>query len=164
MDKGNNMSALNDYVKAKKELVASGRKIIGEAGLALLEKYPELETITFTGYTPSFNDGDPCTFTTGEIYGTPSKLYTDSLKSKEELEQDEEEDEDEYEQEYNEFDCDFEDFLNKKHKSFKKDFQNFVDCIYEMSDLLPGIFDNEYGFKVIISREKLIVEDYDCGY
>jgi len=28
----------------------------------LFEKYPEMESFAFVGYTPSFNDGDPCTY------------------------------------------------------------------------------------------------------
>lgn len=34
----------------------------------MFAKYPELKTISWTQYTPYFNDGDPCTFRANTEY------------------------------------------------------------------------------------------------
>lgn len=39
-----------------------------EAGADFFVKHPEVKTISWTQYVPTFNDGDPCEFTLGEVY------------------------------------------------------------------------------------------------
>jgi hypothetical protein len=39
-----------------------GKAAIGAAFRSFFEKYPEVDHIQWTQYTPHFNDGDPCTF------------------------------------------------------------------------------------------------------
>lgn len=34
----------------------------------VFETYPDVKNVTWTQYTPSFNDGDPCTFRSGHTY------------------------------------------------------------------------------------------------
>lgn len=47
---------------------ATGRDALGKAFDQLFREYPEIKAITWTQYTPYFNDGDPCVFHPNDIY------------------------------------------------------------------------------------------------
>jgi hypothetical protein len=66
---------MNDYQKARKEIKRLHKEASGLAKTTLLEgldklfkKHPEVGGVTWTQYTPSFNDGDPCTFRSNHCY------------------------------------------------------------------------------------------------
>ena len=44
------------------EMKQTGRKLFSEASQNLFDKYPTLESFSWTQYTPYFNDGDVCEF------------------------------------------------------------------------------------------------------
>lgn len=56
------------YEEAKARFVAEGKEALLEAFREFLAKYPQVHMITWTQYTPYFNDGEPCTFRAGEWY------------------------------------------------------------------------------------------------
>lgn len=70
---------MSDLLKSLKEKTAEINKIrtdlvkelqpkFGEIFLPILTKYPQLQAITWTQYTPHFNDGEPCEFNVGDLY------------------------------------------------------------------------------------------------
>lgn len=65
------ISKLQAAQKALAEAIAeigkSGKKAGHEYFKPLFEKYPDLESFSWTQYTPYFNDGDSCTFGTHDI-------------------------------------------------------------------------------------------------
>ena len=137
---------IDKYKKAKQELIESCKETLIEAFKEFLEKHKDkIDSASFVGYTPSFNDGDPCTFGVGSI----------DLKDKNK-------DDDYswlcvYDTEY----CD--------DKKLCADIEKLEKLISELEDVLPSAFNNEYGFRAIFTlkdcaKNKIVVEDYDCGY
>ena len=68
-----NMSKVNELlenaISFKKELdntmqaaFEKGKALLSEALKAIFEEYPQIESISWTQYTPYFNDGDSCEF------------------------------------------------------------------------------------------------------
>lgn len=47
---------------ARKELKEAGTGVLKDLLAPLFEKFPEVAAVSWTQYTPYFNDGDPCTF------------------------------------------------------------------------------------------------------
>ncbi len=52
---------------AQAQIMELGRQAMSEGLKGLFEEYPFLGAIAWAQYTPYFNDGDPCVFSTGEI-------------------------------------------------------------------------------------------------
>ena len=83
-------------------------------------------TYYFLGYTPSFNDGDPCTFTTylqEELYDDEGEYIGDA-------------------------------------PSYEK-----LDILFGSipNEILSQIY-NDWGFRLVLTKNGIEVEDYDCGY
>lgn len=53
--------------KARDQVRKAGGEAFYEEFKPLFEKYPEVETVSWTQYTPYFNDGDTCEFGVHEI-------------------------------------------------------------------------------------------------
>lgn len=63
------MSKLEEYRALKKELSDKIMELVFEEAKSLVfDPYPEVNSIAFFMYTPSFNDGEPCENTMGEVY------------------------------------------------------------------------------------------------
>lgn len=57
------LQELRQELKLLREGMKENRaKVVFEVLKPLFEKHPEVEAISWHQYTPSFNDGDPCTF------------------------------------------------------------------------------------------------------
>lgn len=63
-------SELNQMVADfEKEIeLCDGKNLVHRALVPLFEKYDNITSIEFTAFTPSFNDGDPCTFNSYHSY------------------------------------------------------------------------------------------------
>ena len=59
---------LNAIQKLENEAKERGCNLITNTFEKLFAEYPGLHRIHWTQYTPSFNDGDPCYFSLGEIW------------------------------------------------------------------------------------------------
>lgn len=67
---------MNDRLKALKENLQTLREkakleyqaALKEAAKEIFEKYPKLESFSWTQYAPYFNDGDECVFRVNEVY------------------------------------------------------------------------------------------------
>jgi len=64
----------DQYYKA---LQAEGSDAIIEECQAFFEKNPDIKALGWLQYTPSFNDGEPCTFGVGELHVTTEDNYED---------------------------------------------------------------------------------------
>ena len=63
MTLNNKMAELNAKMAAvRKQFQEEGQQLFGEAVKEIFEQYPILETVSFNGYVPYFNDGDTCVF------------------------------------------------------------------------------------------------------
>ena len=79
------MSVMTKYTEAKKKMKAALEKanaIVKEAFLEasneVFNKYPNIESFSWTQYTPYFNDGDECTFSAQTEY--PQLTFTDGTE------------------------------------------------------------------------------------
>ena len=79
------MSVMTKYTEAKKKMKAAleqANAIVKEAFLEasneVFNKYPNIESFSWTQYTPYFNDGDECTFSAQTQY--PQLTFTDGTE------------------------------------------------------------------------------------
>jgi hypothetical protein len=68
-----NLSELNQTIETKLEEVnrliqEEGKKVLGEAFKEFFAANPAVKAIKWTQYTPYFNDGDPCEFSSNASY------------------------------------------------------------------------------------------------
>lgn len=96
------------------------------------------QAIVWGQYTPSFNDGDPCVFSLTEIYCISKGFSEDDLKEP--------------------YDYDSEDYDFDQSEETSQ-LINFLD---NNSAMLEDMFGNDVV--VYATPEKIIVEEYDCGY
>lgn len=120
------------------EIKKSAKALFKEASATLFEEFPVIEEFRWTQYTPYFNDGDTCTFSSNHSYARV--VFNDST----------EEDEDDYDNEgYDESTP-----LHKKAgKAVEKFLGNFDD-----DDMLSMFGDH---VKVSVTKKGIEVEDYD---
>lgn len=52
----------------RREVMDYSKDVFGTAIKAILTKYPAIQEISWTAYTPSFNDGDPCYYRSQHDY------------------------------------------------------------------------------------------------
>ena len=63
--------------KLRKEAKEKVESIFKTAALELFVKHPVLKSISWTQYTPYFNDGDPCYFSSRHAYATIKFVTSD---------------------------------------------------------------------------------------
>jgi hypothetical protein len=142
------MSFVQSYNEAKsRELVAKNqcrdlfKEALKESVKPVFEKFDKVTSISVWGYTPSFNDGDPCRF----------NMNTEDCEINEiNLDDDESEDSEFSYEETSEI----QKYVAEQLSAFDED------------EWESGF--NEYGFKVTFSvhdgEVHIEEEDYDCGY
>lgn len=128
------------------------------AALDTLFAFPEVEAVRWSQYTPSFNDGDPCVFSTGQFY---VKLVGVEEGG---------ENEDGYFTEY----CIDRHFTkvdgveytwrdNRQHPIAKA-----LDAAFDYNPVKAYLHALEEAFsdpaEIVATRDGFHVEDYDCGY
>lgn len=158
------------YLELSKATKAIGEEHTNDILFGAFEQVREVskdvEFIVIQGYTPSFNDGDPCTFT----YSVMVNDVTDYVelgqhttkyrgKTKEEVEA-EGEDWDEYVQN---------DVSERMENIDYRKMGKLVSDIFDpLHNLLLENFDSEFGFEIILIHNDgefdIKVLSYDCGY
>lgn len=78
------LAKIQETQREYQELLASqGQELIAALAADMFEKNPGLLTVKWDQYTPSFNDGDPCTFSIHEPRVKFTKEFYDSLTEEE---------------------------------------------------------------------------------
>lgn len=146
------MSKVAEYQELRKiadEAIEKAGLIFKEAIVEAIKpvfdnSYGRLNEVRVHGYTPSFNDGDPCTF----------RMNTDDCKVNgyDGYEDDVDEDED---------------FLGSDDTSSVQESVSDALSVFDDDDWEAAF--NSYGFEVVFTKEddgsiSLTEEDYDCGY
>lgn len=139
---------------------------------AFFEKYPQVKTICWNQYIPSFNDGEPCEFSIGEIYFTPTLLEDLPEEWDYEFFEDYEEEVsegapfstgDKYERDENGRYISTETFRDPRMtEEMAKDMASMA-AIIQQND---GLIESAYGSNafVYISKDKVVTGDWDCGF
>lgn len=118
--------------------------MIKEETKPLFEKYPELK-MGYTSYVPGFNDGDPCEYTfNGVMSYIPNTSWDDLDYDDEQL--------------FRYEDYDSADFLTEPKEV--RDFCNTLASLPE--EVLRSVFGTDV--LVVIDKNGITVEEYDCGY
>lgn len=142
------MSKMNDYLKHQKainELTQNhGEEMIQELFERLFSSTSALDVVFIYGYTPGFNDGDPC------YHRQYVEVGSDEVNERIE--------------EYLDI-LDEDESYNDNLSSDEAD--EIVSSIDELSDLFEQIYDTD--FYVIARRAEdgsieIHIGDYDCGY
>jgi hypothetical protein len=136
-----------------KEVQENGEKILKEAFKEFFDKHPEVESLRWNQYTPGFNDGDPCTFTVGELM-----FRTYDMKKIADGEADKPE-ETYYEDDDDCYDCSY---GNEYDPVLKQDIRNLSENLSDAEDILLKVFDD--NMQITVTRENITAEEYDCGY
>lgn len=114
---------------------------------AVFVAYPDLQTMTIIGYTPGFNDGDPCTHGQNDVYLNGVNKYGDTT--------DEDDDKDEYSAPKPE-----------PVKFSKAAYATIGAIVAGMADDLHMAFETNWKLKIHRNGDSIEYdqEDYDCGY
>lgn len=158
-----------EELQAKIDEVDNKRKQLNEELFTLikqhifstLDKYPEFVGVRWTQYIPAFNDGEPCVFRVCE----PSYL----------VEVDEDDDEGEWieidDSNYEVIDSySFDYSWNGDSRVYKnaadKEKVELLRAIYSALQTVEDECQEQFGnnAEVIILHDRVIVNDYDCGY
>lgn len=136
------------------ERLSEEMKIKASEGISkIFEIYPEVSAVSWTQYTPGYNDGDVCENTIGEIYifkGNVSEELVQEIANNPY-----------YPEEYDEEDELWKDVeIIPYSDASAKSINNFINTI---SDELEKIYDTNNS--IVLSRDHgTVVEEYDCGY
>lgn len=156
--------AQSDYKAATAGLGAELKEFLK----GLIAQFPELEAISWTQYTPGFNDGDPCYFQLGEIYVAFKGLNAEDEKNEESWNA-------RLEEVFGSTDYgyDTEAYVEGrelylwgaycKNEAFNKAFNDLETELRNAKKLLESEFGD--GVQVfVLSSGKVVVEYYECGY
>lgn len=138
-----------ETIQAK--LKETNGEIVRECLAEFFAKYPHVEAVRWTQYTPYFNDGDACVFSSGHNDYPSAKLRSDAS------DEPGAENEEEFEEVY--FPYDFEKYSQeeKAKHAWKKELIEALGQFTD-SDMLAMFGDHA---QVTITRDKLEVEEYD---
>lgn len=137
----------------------------------LMANNPMLEAMRWHQYTPSFNDGEPCEFSIGELEFKFSDNINSEANNKAEYSDDEDSDDDSNSGFYDSYSID--DFLEKKtdilnHKEMSvlkkaiKDANKVFSKLCEMESQLETMFGT--NMEITVTKDGIETENYDCGY
>lgn len=140
----------NHYKKIIDELALSDKEtktLLQEGLLDLKNRYPMLDRFAVRGYTPSFNDGDACTFSL--------EIFINNLDELDILEDDEDDEEEVEVIDYNA------DMSRNDARA----------CDAFITKYLSTLIEKKYvdDFQIVFTytstgEVSIDVEDYDCGY
>jgi hypothetical protein len=129
--------------KLRKEAKEKVESIFKTAALELFVEYPVLKSISWSQYTPYFNDGERCYFSSNHSYA--------AIKFVESDESQDEDEEDEYQEGFDK------DSVTPKQLKAGNAAEKFLDNFDD--DDMENLFGD--GVKVIITKDGIEVEDYD---
>ena len=147
---------LNKLVELKKQYREAVRKdaqpFIEEAVKQFFDKHGDVvKAVRLRGYTPGFNDGDPCVFSLREL---ELKLKKEALEA---YGDDTYEDDSYWEDRYT-------NAWKAQSKETRDDFEAMSRAFNAIDDALELIYNSE-GFELVMTAKGIEVDlDYDCGH
>lgn len=145
--------SLQDFAKqiqkVRKEAQDQGRQLIKQEANTLFEKFPDLQYICWTQYTPYFNDGDTCVFRFHGAQAYAANIPTEPVALYQEQDYRELENKCNLGQYFKEpFDAN----LNTAVKEFSKSLDNLGDILQD------ALGDHCY---VVVTRNAIRVDEYE---
>jgi len=154
-----NFNELTAKIAAKRaELDALQKKFIEtlKSEFALATKFFFEETgvqaVIWNQYTPSFNDGEPCTFSLGDAVFVMHDFDSNELQSANDYE-----DDDLYGT------IPYSTFLDTNDHELSGACKSFNELLSSLSDVLESMF-GSYGTTVYLTKDGTFEAEYDCGY
>lgn len=147
----------NKAIAANAGRKEAAQKNVNEVLSVLFAEIPSLDQIRVRGWTPGFNDGDPCTHIQEVAVGDydPWGTFDDN---------DEDEDEDEEDGEKSKDDQDVNDEDHPEHLAYKKAHK----IVEALDDDFATLFNTNFELSISRSDAKLGFtiheDDYYCGY
>jgi hypothetical protein len=126
---------------------------------------PQIKSVTWTQYSPHFNDGDACTFNVNEVFFATDENKDFGVYRDEEDEEDYDEDEDEggevAERDENFFSGTFyslktQKFLTKEQIAMCKKLDELISC---NEDTMESMFGD--GYVIVLRADGIETQDYD---
>lgn len=130
------------------KIKAEGAKALKEYFKVKFAENPDILAARITGYVPGFNDGDPCTFSLEDV------MFKVAGHDGSYSEEDEDEDDDSIVRW-----CDVWDLRDNPVRVSVEDINNTIGGYWEILNKAFG--DN---FRITVTPEKIVVDDYDCGF
>lgn len=149
--------SLEDLSKQIQDIKAqaqkTGKDLISKAAKVLFKKYPELQAIYWTQYTPYFMDGDECVFSVNSIMGYAGELPKDDEGETIDLNE-------VFSEEYHNLG----EYIYPEEKAYKNpalvaDFDDFVSAIKAAEDVMRDAIGDHCS--VLITRDGITVEEYE---
>lgn len=141
---------LSDFKKVKEDFLKQSRQVLAGEFKEFFDKYPAIDAVRWTQYTPHFNDGDVCEFSR---YGFDARCGGNAKNASEpgdeELISGHQADEDGF---YEYWDVDDKTTLGKALKELNKQFSG-------ADDVFKSAFGD--GVQVVATRRGFTVEDYE---
>lgn len=141
---------LDEYNKLRAEFQERGKKVLKDSFKGFFDANPKIRAVSWTQYTPYFNDGEPCTFSVHDMWALDKKGYNEWK------------DNGGYAEEYSVAsnwaygEPEGDDRLTAKER---KSVQDFLALVHKLPD---DLFEDMFGdhVEVIATREGFEVEEY----
>jgi hypothetical protein len=147
------MSAL-EKLNGSVEKLANLRKELESTLVKTLQEFiaesPEIVALGWYQYTPSFNDGDACTFTLGDVHVRLAPAEG------EKYEDEDSEDGLEGEGWYEEYQL-----RSEGPTGLHEKVEKLSEALNELENVLNGMFGDA---TIIVTSDGILTEEYDCGY
>jgi hypothetical protein len=146
-------NSLDDLIDLKdayeKKVSECGKELLKKEFRNFFEATPEVESVRWTQYTPSFNDGDPCVFQMGEL----------QYKSAEREVTEENEDEDDGDEDGEGFrGCYWYNGKSDVSKDTQKKLEKLENLINRTQDVMELVFGD--GVEITASQDGFETEEY----
>lgn len=141
----------NEFEKTKKEISDKFEGEVTKVVNSLFEKHSDLYGIRWTQGTPSFNDGEPCTFNVHDLEFFTCDQYKE-IKKDSEISDDDVLNED------------WEEVSYKPDNELEKDLKKLQDLLQDLSDFCEGVFGNGAEITYIRDKEEPIIGDFYMDY
>jgi hypothetical protein len=153
------LDKLSSLQEEKKQLEKDAIALLKGTLQQLLKDIPELEGVRWSQYIPGFNDGEPCEFSVNELEVKFAGISEADCNSIESLTGET----DGYGPIAEQIDILQYAVLKEKYgdKLFKY-LEKVNDTIYDLEDSLQTAFGD--NARVVVTKDGIEVEEYDCGY
>lgn len=144
-------------LKAAQDRLTEEAKEAMKTGLAsLFARFPVIGSIQWTQYVPVFNDGEPCVFTVGEV-----EFHPDGGDGGEDSQLS-------YYQEYvkNEATGHYDPTNNYRDPRMTPALEAAMRSVERFFSYNKKMLESSFGAgtKVVVTKDKVVTEEYDCGY